>query len=169
MARRHIWFIRNHYLSQFWSCLANDICGTRSAINQTNRTNQTRKLTNIGDTYIWVMNTNPNLLPRYTYCTMVDYPRINMQLSFIYLSSTLLTHWGRVTHICVTKLTTIGPVNKLLHVRRQTITWTSAGLLSTGPLRTNFSVIKIQLPTFSLKKCIRKCRMENGGHFDSMC
>ena len=35
-----------------------------------------------------------------------------------------LTHWGRVTHICVGNLTIIGPDNGLSPARRQAIIWT---------------------------------------------
>ena len=52
-----------------------------------------------------------------------------------------LTYWGRVTHICVGKLTIIGPDNGLLPGRHQAIIWTNAGILSIGPLAclgTNF-------------------------------
>ena len=41
----------------------------------------------------------------------------------------LLTHWGRVTHICVSKLTIIGSDNGLSPGRRQAIIWTNAGIL----------------------------------------
>ena len=64
----------------------------------------------------------------------------------------LLTHWGRMTHICVSNLITIGSVNGLSPGRRQAITWTNAGILLIGPLGTNFSEILIQIPTFSFKK-----------------
>ena len=40
-----------------------------------------------------------------------------------------LTHWGRVTHICVSKLTIIGSDNGLSPGRRQAIIWTNAGIL----------------------------------------
>ena len=50
-----------------------------------------------------------------------------------------LTHWGRVTHICVGNLTIIGSDNGLAPGRRQAIIWTNAGLLSIGPLRTYFN------------------------------
>ena len=40
-----------------------------------------------------------------------------------------LTHWGRVTHICVGNLTIIGSDNGLSPGRRQAIIWTSAGIL----------------------------------------
>ena len=63
-----------------------------------------------------------------------------------------LTHWGRVTHICVGKLTIIGSDNGLSPERRQAIIWTNAGILLIGPLGTNFSEILIEIQTFSLKK-----------------
>ena len=63
-----------------------------------------------------------------------------------------LTHWGRVTHICVSKLTIIGSDNGLSPDRHQAIIWTNAGLLLIGPLGTIFSEILIEILTFSLKK-----------------
>ena len=63
-----------------------------------------------------------------------------------------LTYWGRVTHIWVSKLPTIGSDNGLSPGRRQTIIWTNAGILLIGPLWTNFSEILIEIPTFSFKK-----------------
>ena len=63
-----------------------------------------------------------------------------------------LTHWGRATHICVNKLTTIGPDNGLSPGRRQAIIWTIAGILLIGPLGKNFSEILIGIQTFSFKK-----------------
>ena len=82
-----------------------------------------------------------------------------------------LTHWGRMTHICVSNLTTIGSVNDLSPSRRQAITWTNAGILLIRPLGTNFSEILIKISTFSLKKCVWKYRLWNGDHFvsASMC
>ena len=64
----------------------------------------------------------------------------------------LLTHWGRETHICVIKLTSIGSDNGLSPGRRQAIIWTNAGILFIGPLGTNFSEILIEIYTFSFKK-----------------
>ena len=52
---------------------------------------------------------------------------------------TYLTHWGRVTHICVRKLTISGSDNDLSSGRRQAIIWASAGILLMEPLGTNFS------------------------------
>ena len=42
----------------------------------------------------------------------------------------VLTHWGRVTHICVSELTIIGSDNGLPPGRRQAIIWNNAGLLN---------------------------------------
>ena len=64
----------------------------------------------------------------------------------------VLTHWGRVTHICVGKLTIIGSDNGLSPGRRQAIIWTNAAILLIGPLGTNFSEILIKIYTFSFKK-----------------
>ena len=64
----------------------------------------------------------------------------------------VLTHWGRVTHICVGKLTILGSDNGLSSGRRQAIIWTNAGILLIGPLGTNFSEILIGIQTFSFKE-----------------
>ena len=61
-----------------------------------------------------------------------------------------LTYWGRVTHICVNKLTIIGSDNGLSPDHRQAIIWTNAGILLIGLLGTNFSEILIEILTFSL-------------------
>ena len=63
-----------------------------------------------------------------------------------------LTHWGRMTHICVGNLTIIGPDNGLSPGRRQPIIWTNAGILLIGPWGTNFSEILIGIQAFSFKK-----------------
>ena len=64
----------------------------------------------------------------------------------------LLTHWGRVTHICVSKLTIIGSDNGLSPGHRQAIIWTNAGILLIGPLGTNFSEFLVGIQTFSFRK-----------------
>ena len=63
-----------------------------------------------------------------------------------------LTHWGRVTHICISKLTIIGSDDGLSPDRRQAIIWTNAGLLLIGPLGTNFNEILSEILAFSFKK-----------------
>ena len=50
-----------------------------------------------------------------------------------------LTHWGRVTHICVGKLTIIGSDNGLSPGRRQAIISSNARFLLIGPFGTKFN------------------------------
>ena len=57
--------------------------------------------------------------------------------SVITTENNFLTHWGRVTHICVGKLTIIGSDNGLLPGRCQAIIWNNAGILLIAPLGTN--------------------------------
>ena len=68
------------------------------------------------------------------------------------IEAKLLTHWGRLTHICVSKLTIIGSDNGLSPGRHQAIIWTNAGILLIWPLGKNFSEILINIHTFSFKK-----------------
>ena len=66
-------------------------------------------------------------------------------LSFIVLQ---LTHWGRATHICVSKvIIIIGSDNGLSPGRHQAIIWTSAGLLLFRRKGTIFSEILIEIRT----------------------
>ena len=62
-----------------------------------------------------------------------------------------LTHWERVTHIFIGKLTTIDSDNGLSPERQQAIICTNAGILSIGPLGTNFSEILIEIHISSFK------------------
>ena len=71
-----------------------------------------------------------------------------------------LTHWGRVTHICVSKLIIICSDNGLSPGRRQAIIWTNAGILLIGPLGTSFSEILVEIHAFSLKKM--RLKMSSG-------
>ena len=63
-----------------------------------------------------------------------------------------LTHWGRVTHIYLRKLTIIDSDNGLWPSQRQAIIWTKAGLLLIETLGTNFSEILSEIQTSSFKK-----------------
>ena len=60
-----------------------------------------------------------------------------------------IIHWGRVTHIRVSKISIIGLENGLHLVG---IIWTNAGLLSIGSLGTNVSEISITILIFSFMK-----------------
>ena len=84
----------------------------------------------------------------------------------------ILTHWDRVTQICVNKqYSRIGLDNGLSLGWRQTISWTNAGILFIGHLRTNYVKFQSKFKRFYSWKCICECRLENGGHFvsASMC
>ena len=56
----------------------------------------------------------------------------------------LLTHWGRMMHICVSKQTIIGSDNGLSPGRRQAIIWINSGMLFIGSLGINFNEILIK-------------------------
>ena len=58
-----------------------------------------------------------------------------------------LTHWGRLTHICISKLTIISSDNGLSPDWRPI-----AGILLIGPLGTNFSETLIETHIFSSMK-----------------
>ena len=64
----------------------------------------------------------------------------------------LLNHWGRVTHICASKLTIIGSDNGLSPGRRQAIIWTNVGILLIRTSATNFSEILGEIHSFSFLK-----------------
>ena len=53
----------------------------------------------------------------------------------------VLTHWGRVTHICVDHIAIIGSDNGLWPGRRQAIIWTIIGILLIEPLGTKYQWI----------------------------
>ena len=73
---------------------------------------------------------------------------------------TILNHWGRVTRICVSELTIIGPDNGSLPGRSQTITWTNVVLLLIAPLGT--MEFESNIHTFRLKKYIWKRCLPHG-------
>ena len=68
------------------------------------------------------------------------------------ISQHWLIHWGWVTHICVSSVTTSSSDNGLSPSWHQTIIWTSARLLLIRPLETNFSEILSKIHASSFKK-----------------
>ena len=85
-----------------------------------------------------------------------NFVKAEMSTKTTITNGVLLTHWGRVTHICVSKLTIIGSDNGLSPDRRQAIIWTSGEILLIRPLGTSFSEIVIGIYTFSFKKKLLK-------------
>ena len=64
----------------------------------------------------------------------------------------MLTHWGRVTHKCISKLYHHCSDNGLSPGQCQAIIWTNPGILLIGPLGTNLSEILVGIHIFSFKK-----------------
>ena len=63
-----------------------------------------------------------------------------------------LSHWCRVTQMCVRKRIIIGSDNGLSPGRRKALIWTNAGILLIGSLKTKLSEILIKINQFSFKK-----------------
>ena len=66
--------------------------------------------------------------------------------------STSLTYWGRVAHICITKLTISDSDNGLAPGLGQAIIWANAEISLIRSLGTKFSDILIKIYMFSFKK-----------------
>ena len=64
----------------------------------------------------------------------------------------MLTRWGQLAHICVSRLTVTGSDNDLSPGRWQAIIWTNARILLIGPLGTNFSENLIDILAFLFTK-----------------
>ena len=97
---------------------------------------------------VWVkiIGESPHELPKTRYWRQAIYHFIS------YKQRKALTHWGRVTHTCVSDPTSIGSDNDLSPGRRQAIIWTNAGILLIRPLGRNFSENSIEFLTFSFTK-----------------
>ena len=74
----------------------------------------------------------------------------------IFSNAFVLTHWGRVTHICISNLIITGSDNGLSPGRHQAIIWTNAWILLIRTLGTNFSEILREIHKFSFKKMYLK-------------
>ena len=109
-----------------------------------------------------IFSTNPQALNRQVFILTVlspkDILRAARLTAFNVFTATrapftdmYLTHWGRATHICVSKLTNIGSDNGLSPGRRQAIIWTNAEIFLIRTLGTNFSEILSEIHEFSFK------------------
>ena len=79
-----------------------------------------------------------------------------------------LTHWDRVTHICVSKSIIIGSDNDVSVGRRQVIIGTNAGILLIGPSGKISVKFQSNFKHFQWRKCVWKCRLQNVGHLVSI-
>ena len=88
-------------------------------------------------------------------CLITIYVPLTIMIYFLvhhWYRPIMLTHWGRVTHICVIESTIIGSNNGLSPGRRQAIIWTNDWILLIGTLGTKFSEILSEIHTFSCTK-----------------
>ena len=78
----------------------------------------------------WVYNVHGMSLikirKQWTWLTILYHKLISDQVKTTAIGLVWLTHWGRATHICVSKLTIIGSDNGLSPGRHQAIIWTIA-------------------------------------------
>ena len=82
-------------------------------------------------------------------CVDIDYI---ISCYWVKMAAVHLTHWGWVTHICISDLIIIDSDNGLSPGQCQAIIWTNAGMLLIGSSGTNFSEIIVEIPAFSCKK-----------------
>ena len=97
-------------------------------------------------------NFSENVIEIYTFPFKKMHLKMSGKWRPFCLGLNVLTHWGRVTHICIGNLTIIGSDNGLLPGRRQAIIWTNAGILLIRTLGTNFIEILGEIHWFSLSK-----------------
>ena len=98
------------------------------------------------------MNLSEILIQIHTFLNKKMHLKMSGKCRPFCLGLNVLTHWGRVTHICVHRLTITGSDNGLSPRRGQAIIWTNAGMLLIEPLGTNFSENSIEVLTFSFTK-----------------
>ena len=129
-------------------------------------TSYCQRFTRIWSTYIKHFWVNNRVCKFYKHCCIFSIAVIFIihetlpSVSFSTGFNNVLTHWGRVTHICVSRLTTIGSDNGLSPSRRQAIIWNNAGILLIGILGINFSEIVSEIHIFSYKKM--RLKMSSG-------
>ena len=103
------------------------------------------------------MNLQKTSLQRKLWNVYFDY----FEENWPYYDSSALTHWGRVTNICIDYLTIINSDKGLSPGQCQAIIWTNAGISLIGPLG-----ISIKIYTFSFKKTHLKISdAQNGDYF----
>ena len=83
-------------------------------------------------------------------------PKANKKWSLVSIYIYHLTHWGQVTHICVSKTSTLSSDNGLSPGQHQVIIWNNAGRLLIGPLGSNICEILIGIQAFSFKEMYLK-------------
>ena len=73
--------------------------------------------------------------------------------------------WHIYGYICVSNYAIIGSINGWSPVRRRAIIYSSVDLLLIESKNTNYVNFESKYQNFVSRKCIGKCRLQNGGHF----
>ena len=81
-----------------------------------------------------------------------------IQLIAIITWCVMMRYWGRLMHICISKLTITGSDNGLSPGQCHAIIWNNAGILLIWPLGINFSEMLIKILIYSFKKIYLKFR-----------
>ena len=96
------------------------------------------------------------------------------------MTAKTLTHWSGVTHICVSKLSTIGSDNGLSPGRRQAIIWNNARILLMGHLGTKiqwnvnrnsniFKKMRLKMPSGKRRPFCLGLNVLKGNHYHKFC
>ena len=130
-----------------WLKVNSDVLDTSEVIHQW--------CSRIVQVWVKIIGESPHDWPKTRYWRQAIYHFISYQ------QPKALTHWGRVTHICVSDLNSIGSDNGLSPGRHQAIIWTNAGILLIWPLERNFSENSIESNIFIHKNAIESvvCEM----------
>ena len=112
------------------------------------------RLVEVHDVLAWYMVCESFPLDSYFTRTMYNWPGdVHMFMSLLICNTSHdLTHWGRVTHICVSNLIIFSSDDGLSAGRHLAIFWTNDGIFLIEPLGTNFNGFLIKILTFSFKK-----------------
>ena len=95
----------------------------------------------------------------------IDMLSLMIKICHCHSTMHITTHWGRVTHRCISKPTIIGSDNGWPPDRHQAIIWTNAGILLIRTLRTHFSQMLCEIHSFSFKKMHLKMSSAKGRPF----
>ena len=79
---------------------------------------------------------------------------VNCEADFFWIAAWSFTHWGQVTHICVSKLAIIGSDDGFSPGRRRAIFWTSTDLLLIGILETIWMEFKSKCINFHWRSAL---------------
>ena len=146
--------VPSHYLNKCWFVISWDLRNVMKLLSKCNNSHWRKWISKV------VCKVSALLSRRWRSSSNQVFPGISPFLTgftFVFFGPHyVLTHWGRVTHICVSKIIIIGSDNGLSPGRRQAIIWTNARILLIGLLGIKLGEILIEIHTFSFKKMLLK-------------